>query len=77
MTTPLPFPDEWFPEDVPAPAPDPMEGEVFRVVDRFGRLDARNTYYSTLKGAKAYIAGRWADIGARIQRGKVTWHELD
>lgn len=77
---PLPFSDdEWYPEheDAPEPSPDDMEGEVFRVVDRFGRLDGRNTYYSTLKGAKAYIAGRWADKNARIHKGKVTWNELD
>jgi hypothetical protein len=71
--------DEWYPEleDTIDPEPDEMQGEVFRVVDRFGRLNARNTYYSTFKGAKAYIAGRWADPGARIQKGKVIWSELD
>jgi hypothetical protein len=79
MTTPLPFPDEWFPEDdtVNEDYPEERTGEVFRVVGQDGKLDGRNTYYETLKGAKAYMSGHWAKRGSRIQKGEVTWSELD
>lgn len=73
----LPGMEIWVPEGEYEDTPYPVEEEIYRVIDEHGKLDGRNTYYSTLKGAKAYIAGHWAGKNATIQKGKVTWNELD
>jgi len=71
--------DEWFPEDESEDVEhvEEVDEEIFRVIDQYGRLDGRNKYYSTLKGAKAFLAGRYSHPNSKIQKGKVTWHDLD
>jgi hypothetical protein len=81
---PLPFPEDWFPEDE-SENEDYVEerGEIWRIVgppedrDWQGKLSARfrKPYYSTYKGAKAAL--HYFPYGSKIQKGEVTWSELD
>lgn len=73
--------DDWYPEDEYEDeyeeTPFPVEEDIYRVIDQYGNLDGRNRYYTTLKGAKTFLAGCYSHPNSRIQKGKVIWSELD
>lgn len=78
----MPGTEEWVPEDETPDATTMDElGQgnlpsfIYAVVDKGGELDKRNALYSTLKGAKAYVASRWSGAGSKVVKGEVTWEQ--